>query len=318
MGELHWEKMTSTKPDWIMDHVSFPSTLHDQWLESNHRLSAVSDGSFKEMHGTAAWMICVSDTCVIRGKTITPGLPSGQSAYRSELIGLYGIAYTIRFLQQHYNMHGDITVGCDGLSALNQVQKTGDFVNPNERHFDIIMAVRSLVAETNWNWHWKHVKGHQDDDIPIDQLDCWSKWNIEMDKEAKIFWDETVTETILPKIEGEPWRTIINGIKISSNLGSQLREACTMPTAMSYWKSKKRFGRVGPQGIDWDALGAAMTSTPGNRQKWVSKMISGFSATGKMMQRRQERESAECPRCGKMEDVEHVWRCQHDTKAIWE
>jgi hypothetical protein len=29
-------------------------------------------------------------------------------------------------------MNGDITVGCDGLSALNQVQKTGDFINPNE------------------------------------------------------------------------------------------------------------------------------------------------------------------------------------------
>jgi hypothetical protein len=87
---------------------------------------------------------------------------------------------------------------------------------------------------------------------------------------------------------------------------------------MSYWKSKKRFGPVGPQEIDWDALGAAMSSIPGNRQKWVSKMISGFSATGKMMQRRRERDSAECPRCGMTEDVEHVWRCQHDTDAIWE
>jgi hypothetical protein len=98
MGELHLEKIISTTPAWIMDHISMPPNFHDKWLESNHCLSAVSDGSFKEKHGTAAWMICVSETCVIRGRTITPGLPSDQSAYRSELIGLYGIVYTIRYL----------------------------------------------------------------------------------------------------------------------------------------------------------------------------------------------------------------------------
>jgi hypothetical protein len=301
-----------------MEHVTLPANLEEAWSASKGSLSAVSDGSFKEQHGTAAWMIYVSESCIIRGTTITPGSPEVQSAYRSELIGLYGIAYTIRYLQRNYEKEGSITVGCDGLSALNQVQKTVDFINPNERHFDIIMAVRTIVAETTWDWHWKHVKGHQDEVTACEDLDRWSKWNIEMDKEAKKFWETTAMITILPTIQGEPWRTITKGTKISSNLRDELRVACTMPAAMSYWGSKKRFGKAGIQCIDWEAFGAAMAATPANRQKWVSKTISGFCATGRMMHRRKERESDACPRCGESEDMEHVWLCKHDTAAIWE
>jgi predicted RNA-binding Zn-ribbon protein involved in translation (DUF1610 family) len=280
-------------------------------------IQAVSDGSFKEQHGTAAWMIIVSPSCVIQGRCITPGTPEIQSAYRSELAGLYGIAYYVYYLERKHGVSGKITVACDGISALNQVSKNYDFINPNLPQFDLIMAIRSVVAETTWAWTWKHVKGHQDDTRANSELDQWSKWNIQMDAEAKRYWLETKHQSIYPNIYGEPWCTIIQGKKVTSQFREMLREVCTLPAAMEYWDRKNRFGNKNTAAIDWDIMGVAMSAMPLHRQHWISKTISGFCSTGVMMKRRKERQTDECPRCGESEDVEHIWRCQYDTQEIW-
>lgn len=61
-----------------------------------------------------------------------------------------------------------------------------------------------------------------------------------------------------------------------------------------------------------------MQATSINRQRWVSKTISGFCATGQMMKRHRERDTDECPRCGGSENVEHIWKCPHETAELWD
>jgi hypothetical protein len=93
-----------------------------------------------------------------------------------------------------------------------------DFINPNKPQYDLIMAIRALVGETHWKLHWRHVKGHQDELQMINELDNWSRWNIQMDAKAKKFWQTTKHQKIHPPIEGEPWQTIVAGEKITSQL----------------------------------------------------------------------------------------------------
>jgi hypothetical protein len=209
-------------------------------------------------------------------------------------------------------------VGCDGASALQQASKRVDFINPNERQFDLIMAIRQVIATTDWEWQWTHVKGHQDDLKASEELDQWSRWNIAMDMAAKRYWADTVSQHISPALFGEPWPTIISTKKITSNLRIELREACTFGPAIRHWERKQRFGSLTASNIDWEALGAAMVASPGNKQRWISKTLSGFCATGSMMQRRKERSTDECPRCGLSENVEHIWRCQQGTSELWD
>jgi hypothetical protein len=317
IGELRSQPVTvSPKLNWILDSLRMPPNIAEAW--GNQHIRAVSDGSFKNQHGTAAWKVIISDSCVIHGETISPGEPTDQSAYRSELVGIYGIVATIWMLENEHKLIGAITVGCDGLSALNQASKQYDFINPNEPQFDVIMAIRRLIADSSWTWTWRHVKGHQDASNKFKDLDEWSQWNIQMDARAKETWQETTGTIIKPSIFGEPWATVIDGKKLTSNLRDKLREYCARRPAMEYWDRKKRFGSATAEQIDWDSFWVAMKLTPLNRQRWVSKMVSGFCATGKMMRRRRERTTDECPRCGQVEDVEHVWRCQFDTASIWE
>jgi hypothetical protein len=316
LGILKAQINVTSNSNWILQNVQFPHNLKQELNKPRLDIQAVSDGSFKDRYGTAAWTVVING-CTVTGKCVVPGNPEDQSAYRSELTGLYGIVYTIWHIQMEHKATGRVTVGCDGLSALRQAKLRTDFINPNIPQYDLILAIRTIIEKTTWQWEWIHVKGHQDDILQEDDLDTWSRLNIQMDAIAKEWWVASDKQYIDPIIMGEPWRTEIGGKKIASNLRATLREACSTPKALEYWATKKRFGSGGPSAIDWEAFGGAMQASQINKQHWVSKTISGFCATGIMMKRRRERLSDSCPRCGEPENVQHIWQCRHDTDDLW-
>jgi len=63
---------------------------------SSGQAVAVSDGSYMEETGAAAWTIKATTTSNrIVGTGYTPGSATDQSAYCSELFGLWGILHTV-------------------------------------------------------------------------------------------------------------------------------------------------------------------------------------------------------------------------------
>ena len=117
----------------------------------NRSAIAVSDGSFKDAFGTAAWTLRgATNECFITGVNVAPGTDEDQNAFRSELVGLYGIitaTMVVCFL--HDITDGCITVACDGESALDYIfdweKKWLKSVTP---HLDIIAASRKLIKES--------------------------------------------------------------------------------------------------------------------------------------------------------------------------
>jgi hypothetical protein len=82
----------------------------------------VSDGSYKDQHGTAAWVIEGSNRIGrISGMVITPGHGHDQSTYRSELAGIYSIMVLVHHLCTWFNIdQGSTELGCDGQSVLDK------------------------------------------------------------------------------------------------------------------------------------------------------------------------------------------------------
>ena len=101
---------------------------------------AISDGSFKDEFGTASWIVQGEDEFgSLEGSLVTPGNPEDQSAYRSELAGLYGIAAIVNLLCQYHKItEGSITIGCDGLQALLHGTSTVDFIPTKMAQFDLV------------------------------------------------------------------------------------------------------------------------------------------------------------------------------------
>jgi hypothetical protein len=316
VGTLQEKEEVIDSFKWLKESVVFPQNLN-QMLGKQPHLIAVSDGSFKQEHGTAAWILRASEACEIVGQMITPGTARDQSAYRSELAGLYGVACTIWLLEKEHGITGTVLAACDGLSALRQIEKMHDFIDPNLPQYDLILAIRNIIRQTSWSWSWTHVKGHQDNETSFDNLDMLSQINVRMDQLAKEYWKQTLGQRSLQAITGEPWPLLLDGQKVTSNMREKLRDFCLSKGALLYWQKKRQFRSASVHDIDWDVFKAAMKGLPSGRQKWVTKMTTGFCATGVVMHRRGERATAECPRCALTEDVEHVWKCKSETDDIW-
>ena len=167
--------------------------------------------------------------------------------------------------------------------------------------------------------------GHQDDD-PSKQLDRRAKLNCEMDQKAKEYLQQLQTERTQPQqdipqpIEGEPWPFTINRVKVCCKLKKVIKEQVHGNKAKAYWEQKTRFAGGTAEDVDWQATEDTVKTMRLNRQHWLSKHNSGFCATGKMMVRRKERETAKCPRCEHaVEDSQHVLQCRGaGTDELWD
>jgi hypothetical protein len=155
---------------------------------------------------------------------------------------------------------GQMEIACDGKSALQQAQWPEDFINTQYPHYDLILAIQSIRKLTNWEWSWRHVKGHQDD--TGGPLDDWAQLNIQMDSDAKKHWLDTHNSgsSREQKIWGEPWR-VWTGQKVTSQLSRVLQEFCSSQPAAAYWRSKARVGEHFDL-VDWDAIGGALETSP--------------------------------------------------------
>ena len=84
---------------------------------------AVSNGSFKEGFGTAAFTI-LEETLARRlvMTNVMPGWKEDINSYRSKLGGLYGVIATVEQVVQHYNItNREIEVGSNCLIGLQWV-----------------------------------------------------------------------------------------------------------------------------------------------------------------------------------------------------
>jgi hypothetical protein len=161
---------------------------------SNGSFLAISDGSFKDQHGTASWIVQGEDSFGAFGSSlITPENPEDQSAHRSELAGLFGIATIVDLLCQYYDItEGTVTIGYDGLQALVHATSSVDFTSTKMAQFDLVGATRTMLRRSPVSWKAEHVLGHQDDDVHA-TLDRKAMMNVTMDGEAKFHWISTVS-----------------------------------------------------------------------------------------------------------------------------
>jgi hypothetical protein len=81
---------------------------------------AVSDGSYKDHHGTSALILQAPQTQhnIIAVNTV-PGNSAFQDSYRSEIAGIYGQLIMVNTLCCLHNItQGSIECGCNGMEAL--------------------------------------------------------------------------------------------------------------------------------------------------------------------------------------------------------
>ena len=226
----------------------------------------VSDGSFKAKFGTVAWTLADSKDLTVRlsGKCVVPGQPTDQSAFRSEVSGLYALCHTIRLVCDYYRvLAGQVVLACDGKEALHRVFAADFEPMPRDEHFDLLIGAWEAIRQTPITWVSKWVKGHQDDDVTA-ELDDWAKLNVAMDWQAKLHWERHYPLPQLTrqyKVFGEPWPLWLGKEKLCRDLRGQIINIVNGTPACLWWEQHKKMPSGASVTIDWVAPGQALTQS---------------------------------------------------------
>ena len=300
-----------------LEIINLPSLIQ---AISTSTCLAISDGSFKDKFGTAAWHLSAgNETILLSGKTVVPGTSDDHSAFRSELMGLYGISVTLHAICSFAEIRkGSCLMGCDGKNALYQIFND-TAVSGSTSHFDLISATRQVISDIPLTLSHLWVKGHQDN-TSQQHFDAPTMLNIAADSSARQFLSEQIILS-QPSLQvwKEPWSIWIDGRKVCKQLKISIEEWVHQVNAMKYLSRKDLLGTLPGSAFDWEATSTVMTSLSTPHRQWVSKHITGFCAVGNMMVKRKEWTDPACPRCGKEESKTHILKCQ-DKRAVslWE
>ncbi len=265
---------------------------------------AVSDGSYREGVGTAAWCIAPAN--------FDPGSQIEQSSF----CGIYTILLMLLKLCEFAEFRiGQVTIGCDGESALHMASPLSS-CGPKNPCVDFIMAIHKLLHLLPIDIKFRHIKGHQDVHSPVDSLDNWAKLNIQMDSAAKGALNWAGRQNRFFDIPYEPWSIWHNNGKISLKFYSTMCGIVHGPPAMEYWNKMTSLELL--QSIDWEAISIAKRTVQRSKGTFITKHCAGMCGVGKFKKHWKERDTDDYPRCGAPEVAQHVWVCQgYDSQLVW-
>lgn len=300
-------------PDWwgVVVHCSLP--INDLlWGISQGTAFALTDGSFKDI-GTAAFTLrsTSNDQRELTFVHMTPGMPSDINPYRAEVGGIFGImAFLHRLTRLHGDLHGRITIACDCKGALQKAFQEHP-PTPKQPNFDLLLEINrfrrdmNIEIETNW------VKGHQDTVTNRDDLDHWTRINIAMDRLAKAHWERLDATRpgpfSLPASNGI-WSLWQHGQRITRWDTDTANILYFNANARAFWAQKYQHF----PSLDYEAIRTAYKNLSLFYQLRIPKWIGKRLPVGTRMVTWSLSDTAECPRCGTInEDHLHVATCQH-------
>jgi len=283
---------------------------------------AVSDGSFKDQMGSAAWTITIpqADTW-IKGYTTIPGIGSDQCAYHSELGGIFSTVTMVNALCSYYSIsRGAIQFGCDGLGPLQRCFDPWHDTPVAAPHSDLIKAIRAALAASPITWKWLHIRGHQDETVDRSQLDQWALLNIEMDTNAKAWLEHLLQTNYVPRsifIPGEGWSCWVNGAKFTSLSRQHFNDVIQRRYSEAYWRQDSKAGKAFDF-INWQACGDCRRSVSMTRRIWMTKWVTGWLPLGKNMKRWGFWTTDLCPECQQPEsNPSHLFQCSAPECRQW-
>ena len=153
---------------------------------------AVSDGSCKHGIGSHSW--CITDAKeerkIICSQAPVDGPRSEMNAYRTEAFGTLAILQVLQIIHQKTGKWTNkvcIMLDCKAILMKIKLPLLHSVRCMIDDDIDILLEIQHIIKELDDMIEFKHIKGHQNDDIPYDQLPYPARLNCDMDHLAKLF-----------------------------------------------------------------------------------------------------------------------------------
>jgi hypothetical protein len=245
--------------DFLRVQRNIDLTTFDQALLEGH-LVLVSNGSYKDPKGSAAWILASTKThqTFVTGQCATTGPPHAQDSHRYELFGILGgLFFLNKYLskfqteQQGYS----IMVGLDNTSAMNYVFNTERYpaVKSYYPDYDVITAARSLL-NAHINYQSIHIADHQEKNF-IGPLNFLPSLNVQMDTTCKQFRGVIINDLSKAILPNQSFLLTFQNHIIRKRVESTLREGISATTMGLYWDRHDAIDLSYFPYVSWQASG---------------------------------------------------------------
>jgi len=258
---------------------AFSTTTLYATLSAHHPVMIVSDASVQpDGQSGFAWVIANKATLLWQGTGLAPGPQEDMYSGCAEAFGIFAAILFLQYYLSYFptlSQVNPITCYCDNLGAITTLtnMQTQTIVRPNDTtndDWDIYIAIDAAAKQCQMvNFHYRHVKGHQDND-PQRQLTIPEQHNVDCDKLAKSYvCNHRIQSTTIPTPEftaAQP-QLRIDGRTVCRRVMNALRQAAAAPAYWDYLRKRFTWSQSDLSHIQWHTFQAALRTFPCNDQR---------------------------------------------------
>jgi ribonuclease HI len=314
-----WTEYIEHLPEWEMMLIKGCQNLDDRyplWMylcNSDMVLHIVSDGGVNNNNGSFGWVIACPGRIVVQGMGKVYGMR--MTSHRAEVGGITSWLLYLYHYTEYLQCDIKCTVHpfCDNKAALanvnNFTESTRNSMTPD---FDLVheanMIFKTLQSEGHVIQAIKHVKGHQDKNIPEHKLSWPAKLNIKADKLATIALERQSLDHRSMEVSNNPvWLMVGNDIVTSHDI-EVLRWRWREFVLQEYYEHKYNLRTNELSDINWAALQLARRKIPAKLIPFSVKLSIQWLPVGKRMAK-YGNEITMCYFCNEEEHFEHLFCC---------
>ena len=294
----------------VLHHLSCPPG-------STSSLLAATDGGASRSVASFGWTIRIDDVDIVSCSGTVPG-PSPTS-YRAECHGVLSFLLYLSILLRSSPApvpYCQLTVYIDCQSLLKRLclHQDRQYFTPSEAigpERDVLQQIEYYLDLLTICFSFEFVKGHQDDDKELHQLDSAALANIQADSLATSALHSADPSSSIIFFPASMCLLSVSQTPITRNIGNQLRHLIFDQPMRDYIVSSRDWSFTCD--IDWDIYAFVCNCNfrrPNFFVKWTHRIL----PVGHVLHRRDPRQSPYCPACGVYEDHDHLIQCDHPSR----
>ena len=212
----------------VISHISCP-------FGSTSEIISATDGSAKDPIASFGWTIRLDDIDIVTCSGPVSG--SNPGSYRAECYGVLSLLLYLHLLTcdrpgpvpfSQMSIHLD----CQSLLRRLHLHQSRQYYTPREAvspERDVLLQIESLLDILSISFNFYFVKGHQDDDKPVEELNSAALGNICADHLASNALSSVTPSSSVLFFPASICRILVRQILITRNIANTIRHMIYEP-----------------------------------------------------------------------------------------
>ena len=179
---------------------------------------------------------------------------------------------------------------------------------------DVELQILDTLKQLQADPTYMHVKSHQDNSIPVEELSWNSQLNVRCDEMASATLKTLETKSKVTMFPASRVLLEINGITITHHQSSQIRRAYSKKKSREYLTYHHRWTDEFDT-VDWDTVHAKYMKMTFHKRLFITKWVNKILPLNQQRFKQNLYTTPYCPSwCQHMEHEEHFLTCNHKAR----